>query len=208
MSDKETARKLAYAAYRVTFENPAATTGWNAGFHDGFTLGWDARSEASAWQSRCEELEVVAAALYLGHADAKEQFDMYRSSYILTVDDDEMWRKSRQRQGERMSDKFDQCYGCGMPLQTPNEYHTDVHCQMFKQTRDSERVRVNIDYTARNHPETQALETALRHYADDKTWIPITPLAKIRDWYWNTNLKLHGYDIARTALDSKGKERE
>lgn len=48
--------------------------------------------------------------------------------------------------------------------------------------------------------EIERLREALEHYADEKTWIPITPLAKIRDWYWNKNLKLHGYDIAQAAL--------
>lgn len=43
------------------------------------------------WQERCEELEVVAAALYLGHDDGKEQFDMYRSAYITTADDDNIF---------------------------------------------------------------------------------------------------------------------
>lgn len=33
-------------------------------------------------KSRREELEVVAAALYLGHDDAKEQFDMYKAVYL------------------------------------------------------------------------------------------------------------------------------
>jgi len=36
-----------------------------------------------AERERREELEVVAAALYLGHDDAKEQMEMYREVYIL-----------------------------------------------------------------------------------------------------------------------------
>ena len=35
-----------------------------------------------AEKNRREELEVVAAALYLGHDDAKDQFDMYRTVYL------------------------------------------------------------------------------------------------------------------------------
>ena len=34
------------------------------------------------WQRRCEELEVVTAALYLGHNDAKEQMDRYKTVYL------------------------------------------------------------------------------------------------------------------------------
>jgi hypothetical protein len=36
----------------------------------------------TAERHRREELEVVAAALYLGHDDAKHQFDMYRTVYL------------------------------------------------------------------------------------------------------------------------------
>lgn len=38
--------------------------------------------KALLWRRRCEELEVVAAALYLGHDDAKEQMDMYKAVYL------------------------------------------------------------------------------------------------------------------------------
>ncbi len=34
------------------------------------------------WEERCKILEVVAAAMYLGHDDGNEQFDMYRSLYL------------------------------------------------------------------------------------------------------------------------------
>lgn len=34
------------------------------------------------WKLRCEQLEVVAAALYLGRDDGRELFDMYRSVYL------------------------------------------------------------------------------------------------------------------------------
>lgn len=43
---------------------------------------FDAAVTAIYWQHRCEELEVVAAALYLGHDGAKEQFDMYKAVYL------------------------------------------------------------------------------------------------------------------------------
>jgi len=46
------------------------------------------------WRERCEELEVVAAALYLGHDDGRMQFDIYRSLYIATADDDIMWERA------------------------------------------------------------------------------------------------------------------
>jgi hypothetical protein len=36
-------------------------------------------------RERREELEVVAAALYLGHDDAKEQFEMYQAVYLTEV---------------------------------------------------------------------------------------------------------------------------
>jgi len=39
-------------------------------------------------RERREELEVVAAALYLGHDDAKEQFDMYRAVYLTPARED------------------------------------------------------------------------------------------------------------------------
>ena len=35
-----------------------------------------------ALKARVEELEVVAAALYLGHDEGKRQFDMYRAVYL------------------------------------------------------------------------------------------------------------------------------
>lgn len=34
------------------------------------------------WKSRCEELEVIAAGLYLGHDEASEQLSMYREVYL------------------------------------------------------------------------------------------------------------------------------
>ncbi len=34
------------------------------------------------WKQRCEELEVAAAALYLGHDDGRELFEMYKSVYL------------------------------------------------------------------------------------------------------------------------------
>jgi len=49
-------------------------------------------AELKLYSERCEELEVVAAALYLGHDDAREQFDMYRSAYLTTADDDKIWK--------------------------------------------------------------------------------------------------------------------
>lgn len=49
-------------------------------------------AELKLYRERCEELEVVAAALYLGQDDAREQFDMYRSAYLTTADDDKIWK--------------------------------------------------------------------------------------------------------------------
>lgn len=46
------------------------------------------------WKSRCEELEVVAAALYLGHDDAKEQFSMYREVYL--ADQGNVWKPTEE----------------------------------------------------------------------------------------------------------------
>jgi hypothetical protein len=68
----------------------------------------DARSEIerlTKWQERCEELEVVAAALYLGHDDGKEQFDMYRSAYIGTTDDDNMFLAATARGSQWVADR-------------------------------------------------------------------------------------------------------
>ena len=42
------------------------------------------------WRSRCEELEVIAAGLYLGHDEALEQFRMYREVYL--ADQGKVWK--------------------------------------------------------------------------------------------------------------------
>lgn len=39
--------------------------------------------EEKSWKSRCEELEVVAAALYLHQDGCRDQFEMYRSVYLV-----------------------------------------------------------------------------------------------------------------------------
>lgn len=60
---------------------------------------------------------------------------------------------------------------------------------------------------------TKRLEVALRHYADEDSW----ELCEINDHYCRHYTKdpiitderpIHGYTIAQSALDSKGKERE
>jgi hypothetical protein len=52
-----------------------------------------------AWKLRCEELEVIAAAFYLGHDDAKRQFDMYRSVYLTKCDFCEHFHEMNQTCG-------------------------------------------------------------------------------------------------------------
>ncbi len=44
------------------------------------------------WKQRCEELEVAAAAMYLGHDNGRELFEMYKSVYLSTSDDDTTWK--------------------------------------------------------------------------------------------------------------------
>lgn len=46
------------------------------------SLVTDLEAEIVAERERREELEVVAAAFYLGHDDATEKFDMYRTVYL------------------------------------------------------------------------------------------------------------------------------
>ena len=49
---------------------------------DAFKYGFDAALSDDGWKQRCEELEVAAAALYLGHDGGRELFEMYKSVYL------------------------------------------------------------------------------------------------------------------------------
>lgn len=67
---------------------------------EAFKYGFDAgRSAENAkailrWKSRCEELEVIAAGLYLGHDEASEQFSMYREVYL--ADQGKIWQPTEE----------------------------------------------------------------------------------------------------------------
>ena len=44
---------------------------------------WEKHKEQERWKTRCEELEVVAAALYLHQDGCRDQFELYRSVYLV-----------------------------------------------------------------------------------------------------------------------------
>lgn len=63
-------------------------------FLDAYEIGHAAALSDDGWKLRCEELEVVAAALYLGHDDAKEQFSIYREVYL--ADQGNVWKPTEE----------------------------------------------------------------------------------------------------------------
>lgn len=76
------------------YDRSDSGTAWSECLEGCYDAGFDAGSALSAMleqltveRERREELEVVAAALYLGHDDAKEQFDMYRDVYLTAPAD-------------------------------------------------------------------------------------------------------------------------
>lgn len=82
MNDRETLIKAASEHYLEI--NPGWSAANIAKLMADFALSQIAAQaeRVRAWRERCEELEVVAAALYLGHDDGKAQFDMYKTVYL------------------------------------------------------------------------------------------------------------------------------
>lgn len=80
----DTAMQRAWMRYADANEVPHDHEDEEA-FKYGFDAGRSVENTKAIlrWKTRCEELEVVAAALYLHQDGGRDQFELYRSVYLV-----------------------------------------------------------------------------------------------------------------------------
>lgn len=88
MDEMKTKREKAWVDWGMTFDQIPLAGAAKVGFYAGYA----AALSDDGWKQRCEQLEVVAEALYRGHKDGRELFNTYRSVYLSTSDDDTTWK--------------------------------------------------------------------------------------------------------------------